>query len=221
MDNRNAVTLIRTNDDEMTTTMTTPSMTTKTNPTVAAPKRMCKWSGDEEPQSYYSREDEDTMTLTVGEQRRIQGYYANAQRKWRNADEDNDQRVVAAAQAIVRAIRRESETETKPAAVAAPPPCVSSVFWTTPWLIASGDEPVFEPKYNDYPDYAEESTHMPFMNLTKEERDKKRTEFKFGLCTNCDTGLSDKSEFVGAFVCNACNDYYARLAQPRACGGCN
>jgi hypothetical protein len=26
---------------------------------------------------------------------------------------------------------------------------------------------------------------------------------------------------IGDFVCNACNDYYARLAQPRACGGCN
>ena len=207
MDNRNAVTLTRTKDDEMTTTMTTPSMTTKTNPTVAAPKRMCKWSGDEEPQSYYSREDEDTATLTVGEQRRIQGYHANAQRNWRNADEDNDRRVVAAAQAIVRSIRRESETET------AAPRRVSSAVWTTPW-----DEPLFE---SEYPDYAEESTHMPFMNLTKEERDKKRTEFKFGLCTNCDTGLSDKSEFVGAFVCNACHDYYQKQAQPYACGGCN
>lgn len=208
MDNRNAVTLTRTNDDEMTTTMTTPSMTTKTNPTVAASKRMCKWSGDEEPQSYYSREDEDTMTLTVGEQLRIQGYHANAQRNWRNADEDNDRRVVAAAQAIVRSIRRETA-----------PRRVSSAVWTTPW-----DEPVFESEYPDYPDYAEESTHMPFMNLTKEERDKKRTQFKFGLCTNCDTGLSDNGEFVGpvgGFVCNACNDYYARLAQPRACGGCN
>lgn len=207
MDNRNAVTLTRTNDDEMTTTMTTSSMTTKTNPTVAAPKRMCKWSGDEEPQSYYSRDDEDTMTLTVGEQRRIQGYHANAQKKWRNTDEDNDMRVVAEAKAIVRSIARETAPRK---------------FWTTPWLIASGDEPVFEPQYHDYPDYAEEeSTHMPFMNLTKEERDKKRTEFKFGLCTNCDTGLSDKSEFVGAFVCNACHDYYQKQAQPYACGGCN
>jgi hypothetical protein len=137
-------------------------MTTKTNPTVAAPKRMCKWSGDEEPQSYYSREDEDTATLTVGEQRRIQGYHANAQRNWRNADEDNDRRVVAAAQAIVRSIRRESETET------AAPRRVSSAVWTTPW-----DEPLFESEYPDYEEH-EESTHMPFMNLTKEERDKKR-----------------------------------------------
>jgi hypothetical protein len=185
-----------------------------------------RWSEDDIEPPYYHHDDEDTATLTVGEQRRIQGYYANAQRKWRNADEDNDQRVVAAAQAIVRAIRRESETETKPAAVAAPPPCVSSVFWTTPWLIASGDEPVFEPEYEaEYPDYEEhEESSTPVMNRTKEERDKKSTQFKFGLCANCDAGLSDKSEFVGpvgGFVCNACNDYYARLAQPRACGGCN
>jgi hypothetical protein len=185
-----------------------------------------RWSEDDIEPPYYHHDDEDTATLTVGEQRRIQGYYANAQRKWRNADEDNDQHVVAAAQAIVRAIRRESETETKPAAVAAPPPCVSSVFWTTPWLIASGDEPVFEPEYEaEYPDYEEhEESSTPVMNRTKEERDKKSTQFKFGLCTNCDTGLSDNGEFVGpvgGFVCNACNDYYARLAQPRACGGCN
>ena len=205
----------RTNDDEMTTNAT---MITKTK------TKTLRWSeDDEEPQSYYCREDNDTVRLTVGEQRRIQGYYANAQRNWRNADEDNDQRVVAAAQAIVRAIRRESETETKPeSAGAAPPPRVSSVFWTTPWLIASGDEPVFEPEYPDYEEHEESST--PVMNRTKEERDKKSTQFKFGLCTNCDAGLSDNHEFlgpIGGFVCNACNDYYARLAQPRACGGCN
>lgn len=210
----------RTNDDEMTTNAT---MITKTK-TKAVQKP--RWSEDDIEPPCYHHDDEDTATLTVGEQRRIQGYYANAQRKWRNADEDNDQRVVAAAQAIVRAIRRESETETKPAAVAAPPPCVSSVFWTTPWLIASGDEPVFEPEYEaEYPDYEEhEESSTPVMNRTKEERDKKSTQFKFGLCANCDAGLSDKSEFVGpvgGFVCNACNDYYARLAQPRACGGCN
>jgi hypothetical protein len=59
----------------------------------------------DEPQSYYSREDTDTATLTNSEQRRIQCYYANAQRKWRNADEENDMRVVAAAKAIVHEIR--------------------------------------------------------------------------------------------------------------------
>jgi len=202
----------QTNDDEMTTKAT---MITKTK------TKTPRWSEDDIEPPYYHHDDEDTVRLTVGEQRRIQGYYANAQRNWRNADEDNDKRVVAAAQAIVRAIRRESETETKPAAVAAPPPCVSSVFWTTPWLIASGDEPVFE---TEYPDYEEQEESTPVMNLTKEERDKKSTQFKFGLCTNCDAGLSDNHEFlgpIGGFVCNACNDYYARLAQPRACGGCN
>lgn len=198
------MTLTRTNDDEMTTNATMITKT-KTN----APR----WSEDDiEPQFYYCHDDEDTATLTVGEQRRIQGYHANAQRNWRNADEDNDRRVVAAAQAIVRSIRRESETET------APPRRVSSAVWTTPW-----DEPVpvFE---TEYPDYEEHEESTPVMNLTREERDKKSTQFKFGLCTNCDAGLSDNGEFVGpvgGFVCNACNDYYVRLAQPRACGGCN
>ena len=44
---------------------------TATNMTATqAPRR--KWSGSDEPQSYYSREDNDTVTLTVDEQRRIQ-----------------------------------------------------------------------------------------------------------------------------------------------------
>ena len=73
----------RTNDDEMTTNAT---MITKTK----TPR--WKWSEDDiEPQYYcHDDDDEDTATLTVGEQRRIQGYHANAQRNWRNADEDND-----------------------------------------------------------------------------------------------------------------------------------
>jgi hypothetical protein len=78
--------------------------------TANAQKRqsISKWSGSDEPQSYYSHEDTDTATLTVGEQRRIQCNHANAQRKWRNADEENDVRVAAAAKAIVREIARET-----------------------------------------------------------------------------------------------------------------
>ena len=68
-------------DDEMLTTTTT---------TVNAQKRqpIGKWSGSDEPQSYYEHEDTDTVTLTVSEVRRIQGYYANSQRKWRNDDDE-------------------------------------------------------------------------------------------------------------------------------------
>ena len=213
----------------MTTTMTTmmnsaatTAVQTKTK-TTQPPRR--KWSGDEEPQSYYCHDDdEDTVTLTVDEQRRIQLNHANAQRKWRNSDEDNDRRVVAEAEAIVRAIRRE-----------AAPPRASSKFWTTPWLIASGDEPVFEPEYNDeHEEESEEvSTHVPFMNLTKKQRADKSELFQFGLCSHCDAGLGDRSDFVcepslptGAFVmrCNACHDYYQKVWLKRVgceCGGCN
>jgi hypothetical protein len=218
----------------MTTTMNFAATTAVQTKTTQPPRR--KWSDedDEEPQSYYCREDNDTATLTVGEQRRIQGYHANAQRNWRNADEDNDQRVVAAAQAIVRSIRRDFETQTETKTeTAAPPPCVSSVFWTTPWLIASGDEPVFEP---EYPEHDEEETahvHVPYMNLTKEQRAEKSNLFQFGLCSDCDAGLDDRSEFVcepsrptGAFVmrCEACHDYYQQVWLKRAgceCAGCN
>jgi len=48
--------------------MTTTNMTA----TKAAQKPRWKWSGSDEPQSYYHREDTDTVTLTVDEQRRIQ-----------------------------------------------------------------------------------------------------------------------------------------------------
>ena len=222
----------------MTTTMTTmmnsaatTAVQTKTK-TTQPPRR--KWSGDEEPQSYYCHDDdEDTVTLTVDEQRRIQLNHANAQRKWRNSDEDNDQRVVAEAEAIVRAIRRE-----------AAPPLASSKFWTTPWLIASGDEPVYEPEYepvfepehnDDEPEEesASATTHVPFVNLTKKQRADKSELFRFGLCSDCDAGLGDRSDFVcepsrptGAFVmrCNACHDYYQQVWLKRVgceCGGCN
>jgi hypothetical protein len=68
------------------------------------------------------------------------------------------------------------------------------------------------------------------MNLTKDERDKKSTQFKFGLCAHCDAGLDDESEFVceprglncsWVMACNACHDYYQQLAYTRGCGGCN
>lgn len=78
-------------------------------------------------------------------------------------------------------------------------------------------------------------THVPFMNLTKEERDKKSDQFKFGLCAHCDAGLDDESEFVceprglgcsWIMACNACHEYYQQLSYLRVVdqnggGGCN
>jgi hypothetical protein len=90
------------------------------------------------------------------------------------------------------------------------------------------DEQVFESEYPDYEEHVH--VHVPFMNLTKDERDKKSTQFKFGLCAHCDAGLDDKSEFVceprglgcsWVVACNACHDYYQQLAYKRGCGGCN
>jgi len=71
--------------------------------------------------------------------------------------------------------------------------------------------------------------HVPFMNLTKAERYKKSDLFKFGLCSDCDAGLDDESDFVcvprprGAFImtCNACHDYYFKtelVGYPRGSG---
>ena len=161
MDNRNAVALTRTNDDEMTTK---PNATSAPAPN----KPRWKWSGEDEPQPYYCHEDNDTMTLTADETRYIKWYNANAHKEWHNADDDDD-------------VEHEEH---------------------------------------------EEFTHVPFMNLKKDEREKKSTQFKFGLCSDCDAGLDDKSEFVctnSGFMCNACHEYYQRLIYmiPVGCGGCN
>ena len=70
--------------------------------------------------------------------------------------------------------------------------------------------------------------HIPFMNLNKAERYKKSDRFKFGLCSDCDAGLDDESDFVcvprphGAFImtCNACHDYFQKQLDdyPRGSG---
>jgi hypothetical protein len=77
--------------------------------------------------------------------------------------------------------------------------------------------------------------HVPFMNLTKDQRDQKSDQFKFGLCAHCDAGLDDESDFVceprglgcsWVMACNACHNYYQQLAYLRVVdnhgdGGCN
>ena len=74
--------------------------------------------------------------------------------------------------------------------------------------------------------------HVPFMNLTKDERDQKSDQFKFGMCAHCDAGLDDESDFVceprgldcWVMACNACHNYYQQLAYLRVVDdncGCN
>jgi hypothetical protein len=171
------------------------------------PKMIAKWSGSDEPQSCYDHEeDTDTATLTRDEANYIRWYHSIDHSKWRNVDEENDVRVATAV---------------------APPPRISSSFWTTPLSIASGEEPMFEPEYPEY----EECTHVPFMNLTKEQRAEKSKNFKFGLCCDCDAGLDDKSEFVrqtrlngDVKMCNACHNYHMDVFERNIGGehgGCN
>lgn len=72
-----------------TTTTTTNEMPISTATTVNAKKRqpIAKWSGSDEPQSYYSHEDDDTMTLSRREVNYIRWYQSCDHSKWRNADE--------------------------------------------------------------------------------------------------------------------------------------
>jgi hypothetical protein len=101
------------------------------------------------------------------------------------------------------------------------------------WAMARGDAPyVFgEADEDDEEPNETQPIMIPFMNLTKAERDKKSVGFKYGLCAHCDAGLADESEFVceprglgcsWVMACNACHDYYQQLAYKRGCeGGCN
>ena len=130
------------------------------------PKMIAKWSGSDEPQSYYDHEDTDTATLTRDEVNYIRWYHSIDHSNWRNADDEY-----------------------------------------------------------------EESTHVPFMNLTKEQRAEKSKNFKFGLCCDCDAGLDDKSEFVhetrlsgDVKMCNACHHYHMDVFERNIGGehgGCN
>jgi len=182
--------------------MPTTAFNASANAQKKQPKMIAKWSGSDEPQSYYDHEDTDTATLTREEVNYIRWYDSIDHSKWRNVDEENDARMAPAVVAI-------------------------SSFWTTPLSIASGEEPVFEPEYPEY----EESTHVPFMNLTKEQRAEKSKNFKFGLCCDCDAGLYDKSEFVrqtrlsgDVKMCNACHHYHMDVFERSVGGehgGCN
>jgi hypothetical protein len=168
-----------------------------------------KWSGSDEPQSYYSRQDDDGITLKTATKWYDVKYPEYDEYPYGRDDDECDLHTSSAA----------------------PPPRISSLFWTTPLSIASGEEPMFEPEYPEYEEY----THVPFMNLTKEQRAEKSKHFKFGLCCDCDYGLDDKSEFVCqprrngcatiyANTCNACYNYHMNLFEKGVGGehgGCN
>ena len=170
-----------------------------------------KWSGSDEPQSYYSREDDDGITLKTATK-----WYDVKYPEYDDGDDCHSE--------------HDDVSPVAPSS-AAPPPRISSLFWTTPLSIASGEEPMFEPEYPEYEEY----THVPFMNLTKEQRAEKSKHFKFGLCCDCDYGLDDKSEFVCqprrngcatiyANTCNACYNYHMNLFEKGVGGehgGCN
>ena len=202
----------------LTTTTTTNKMPTTTvnaqnvnaqnvNAQKNQPKMIAKWSGSDEPQSYYNREDDDGITLKTATK-----WYDVKYPEYDDGDDCHSE--------------HDDVSPIAPAAVAAPSR-ISSSFWTTPLSIASGQEPVFEPEYPEY----EECTHVPFMNLTKEQRAEKSKNFKFGLCCDCDAGLDDKSDFVretrisgDVKMCNACNNYHMDMFEKSVGGehgGCN
>jgi hypothetical protein len=67
--------------------------------------------------------------------------------------------------------------------------------------------------------------YVPFMNLTKDERDKKGKQFKFGLCCECDAGLASENDFEykprgggTVMMCHPCNEYFFNVAYQ---GGAN
>jgi hypothetical protein len=153
--------------NKMTTSDTVSVQNLTTSKVQSKSKPRQRWSGDEEPIEYHrGYDDEDTVTLTADEIRRLNWYAAQAHKEWRDADVDI--------------------TVALPTAAAAP---------------------------------VKTSPRVPFRHLTGAERNKKSDLFQFGLCSDCDTGLGDKSDFVcvprpnGAFLmtCHACHEYYQQL----------
>jgi hypothetical protein len=203
------------------TTTTTNEMPTTT---VNAQKRqpIAKWSGSDEPQSYYSREDNDGITLKTATKWYDVKYPEYDENPYDDGSDDDE-----------CDWHSEHYDDVYPVASPASPPRISSLFWTTPLSIASGQEPILEPEF-EFPDNDDECTHVPHMNLTKEQRAEKSKNFKFGLCCDCDYGLQDEIEFVcrsgangGAKMCNACHNYHMDLFEKGVGGehgehgGCN
>jgi hypothetical protein len=154
------------------------------------PKMIAKWSGSSSPQSYYSREDDDGITLRTATK-----WYDVKYPEYDDGDDCHSE--------------HDDVSPIAPHASAAPPPRISSLFWTTPLSIASGEEPMFEPEYPDH----EESI----------------ANFTFGVCCDCGVGLCDKSEFICCHTganghvnaCNACHNYHMNLHIGGEDGGCN
>ncbi len=63
-------------------------MNQTTNTSTVAKKPRWKWSGEDEPQSCYCHEDNDTGTLTKEEIAYIKWYFAHGNKPWHNTDED-------------------------------------------------------------------------------------------------------------------------------------
>ena len=69
-------------------TLTKTTTTTNEMPTTTVNAQpISKWSGSDEPQSYYNHEDTDTATLSRREVNYIRWYQSHDHSKWRNADE--------------------------------------------------------------------------------------------------------------------------------------
>jgi len=69
--------------------MPTSAATDASTVNVQKRRPICKWSGSDEPQSYYNHEDTDTATLTKHERNYIKWYQSKDHSKWRNADHDD------------------------------------------------------------------------------------------------------------------------------------
>jgi hypothetical protein len=175
------------------TTTTNKMPTTTVNSQKKQPKMIAKWSGSDEPSW---NDDNDGITF----RKDIKWYdvHNHDGHDWNNewGPADNDDVV-------------DAENMNTVALASAAPPRVSSVFWTTPLSIASGEEPIFEP---EYPDHEESSAN-----------------FTFGVCCDCGVGLYDKNEFICCHTganghvntCNACHNYHMNLHIGGEDGGCN
>jgi hypothetical protein len=206
--------------------MTTTTTFTATNNSAATTRRW-KWSGETEEPDYGRWEDDNNDdTYTKFHRKYANWYDTHANCGWSDNDDDDDDDTANHSNAYWNATAQ-----------------LSTGYCNSPLAFASGEGTIIEPTAaaaaadDDYTTSslllqdpsptshnANDIPHVPFMNLTKEQRDKKSDQFKFGLCAHCDAGLDDESDFVceprglgcsWVMACNACHDYFQQLRSSR------
>lgn len=189
----------------------------------------CRWS--DQPGRRWNGADHDDRAMTPEEVKSQKWYDQHAKNDWLDNDATDDEFEFDHNDSKDSCAQSDAATDAAAITVVPRHTC------------RGGEEPIDYYRDDDDDDgeddeehgNGDENTipHVPYMNLTPDERYNMSHNFKFGMCTHCDAGLDDESDFVcesrwqsTVLVCNPCHKYYQRLAYLRVVddetyGGCN